>query len=111
VLNPKQGYVASANNKVAPIEYPHSILYDSDWEEPFRAKRIIEMIEEKAVNMTVEHMMEMQADVKRYVVESLKEHVLMFNTQFGVLQSLPQVPHYSTRESRSCLRLFPRTDA
>jgi penicillin amidase len=67
VLNPKQGYVASANNKVAPIEYPHSILYDSDWEEPFRAKRIIEMIEEKAVNMTVEHMMEMQADVKSLV--------------------------------------------
>jgi len=65
VLNPKQGYVASANNKVAPLEYPHTILYDADWEEPFRAQRIVDMIEEQSANMTVEHMMAMQADLKR----------------------------------------------
>lgn len=87
VLNPKRGYIATANNKVAPVEYPYSILYDSDWGESFRAMRIIEMIEEKGVNMTVEHMAEMQADVKRYAPAFIKACTDV--SEFGVLQSLP----------------------
>ena len=45
LLNPKQGFIVSANNKVPPSSYPHLILNDFDWAYPFRAERIIQLIE------------------------------------------------------------------
>ena len=37
----------TANNRLTPWDYPYSILYNNDWEEPYRAMRIREMIENK----------------------------------------------------------------
>lgn len=41
--NPKAGFVATANNKVVPEDYPYFV--SNDWAEPYRAERITEMIE------------------------------------------------------------------
>jgi len=43
VYNPEVGYVATANNQVVPDSYPH--LITTDWAAPYRAQRIIELIE------------------------------------------------------------------
>ncbi len=45
VYNPDVGYVATANNQVAPDSYPY--LITTDWAAPYRAQRIIELIESK----------------------------------------------------------------
>jgi penicillin amidase len=45
VYNPDVGYVATANNQVVPDSYPY--LISKDWAAPYRALRIIELIESK----------------------------------------------------------------
>jgi penicillin amidase len=49
VQNPKSGFIATANNKITPTNYEFSILADNDWEEPYRAARITEVIKQKAI--------------------------------------------------------------
>ncbi|MFZ2362234.1 MAG: penicillin acylase family protein [Anaerolineae bacterium] len=45
VYNPAVGYVATANNQVVPDSYPY--LITTDWAAPYRAQRIVELIESK----------------------------------------------------------------
>ena len=51
--NPSRGYVVSANNKVAPDSFP--FMLGSSWEAPYRAARIVEMIE-RTSKLAVEDM-------------------------------------------------------
>ena len=59
--NPSRGYLVSANNKVAPDSYP--FLLGSSWEAPYRAARIIDMIE-RTSKLAVEDIQRMQRDVQ-----------------------------------------------
>ena len=62
-LNPGAGYVATANNRVVGDDYPYMI--SNDWSEPYRAERIVEMIEQMTgggETMSVDDMAAMQAD-------------------------------------------------
>jgi penicillin amidase len=59
-LNPTRGYVATANNRLVPDSYPH--LLSTDWAAPYRAQRIIELIESRPRH-TIDDMAAMQADV------------------------------------------------
>ena len=59
--NPARGYVATANNKVAPDSFP--FMLGSSWEAPYRAGRIVEMIE-RTSKLSVEDMQRMQRDVQ-----------------------------------------------
>eukprot|EP01117_Protostelium_nocturnum_P015469 TRINITY_DN6007_c0_g1_i2.p1 TRINITY_DN6007_c0_g1~~TRINITY_DN6007_c0_g1_i2.p1 ORF type:complete len:762 (+),score=282.32 TRINITY_DN6007_c0_g1_i2:611-2896(+) len=64
-LNPAKGYIASANNKIAPSSYRYIILADEDWEEPHRFNRIIEMIQEETKDngkLSIDDMKKMQND-------------------------------------------------
>lgn len=58
--NPPRGYIASANNKVAGDDYPH--LIGTNFAAPYRAARIVEMIESKKKH-SLEDVAQMQADV------------------------------------------------
>ena len=60
-FNPARGYIASANNKVAPDSFPFPL--GSNWEAPYRAARIVEMIE-RTSRLAVEDMTRMQGDVQ-----------------------------------------------
>jgi penicillin amidase len=59
--NPPRGYVVSANNKVAPDSFP--FVLGSSWEAPYRAARIVEMIE-RTSKLAVEDLGRMQRDVQ-----------------------------------------------
>ena len=59
--NPARGYLVSANNKVAPDSFP--FMLGSSWEAPYRAARIVEMIE-RTSKLAVEDMSRMQRDVQ-----------------------------------------------
>lgn len=58
--NPASGYVATANNKVAPDSYPHVI--SNAWTPPYRVARIVELIESRPTH-TFADMVAMQADI------------------------------------------------
>ena len=45
VYNPEVGYIATANNQVVPDSYPY--LISTEWAAPYRAARIVELIESK----------------------------------------------------------------
>ena len=42
--NPEKGYIATANNRVVDESYPH--LISNDWAPPYRAERIVQLIEQ-----------------------------------------------------------------
>ena len=60
VFNPEEGYLATANNRVAPPEYPY--LISTDWDNGFRAKRIQDLIEAAPGKVDATYMQTMQAD-------------------------------------------------
>ena len=77
VLNPRQGYLVNANNKVVDDGYPYFI--SRDWAPPARAQRLTAMIEEalKAQGkIRFEDVQRMQGDVKDLEAVELKDHLL-----------------------------------
>ncbi|MDW8146545.1 MAG: penicillin acylase family protein [Roseiflexaceae bacterium] len=60
VYNPPQGYIVTANNRVVGDDYPY--LLATSWAAPYRAQRIIEMIEQ-GDRLTVADMRVMLGDV------------------------------------------------
>ena len=61
--NPADGYVATANNRVVVEDYPY--MLSNDWAPPYRAERIVELIEQMssgAEKISVDDMAAIQAD-------------------------------------------------
>ncbi len=59
VVNPEQGFIATANNEVIGDEYPYHIT--DFWAQPYRYERIKEVLEAND-SITVEDMMNLQMD-------------------------------------------------
>jgi penicillin amidase len=59
VYNPPTHYVVTANHKVVPDDYPYLISHE--WAEPFRAQRIIELLQAND-ELTVDDFRDIQAD-------------------------------------------------
>lgn len=59
VINPDKGYIATANNKIAPDDYPYHI--SNVWAQPFRFDRITEVLEAND-NLTLDDMKDLQMD-------------------------------------------------
>jgi penicillin G amidase len=58
-VNPTEGFISTANNKVINDEYPYHISHN--WAQPYRQMRIQEFLSNKD-NLTVEDMQELQMD-------------------------------------------------
>jgi penicillin G amidase len=74
IKNPDQGFIASANNEVISSEYPH--LLTTDWEAPFRAARITQMITENKNQIDKKFVGTMQSDSKNAKAEIILPYVL-----------------------------------
>ncbi|PWH18937.1 MAG: penicillin acylase family protein [Anaerolineae bacterium] len=59
-LNPPQGYIVTANNRVPPPNYPY--LITTDWDYGFRAQRIVDLIEKGPGKIDLAYMQKMQGD-------------------------------------------------
>lgn len=69
VVNPDEGFIATANNEVVGAEYPYHIT--KFWAQPYRYERIAEVLE-SGNQFTAEDMMALQLDVKNlYAAEFL----------------------------------------
>ena len=70
VINPEEGYIATANNEVIGEEYPYHL--SNLWARPYRYERIVEMIEAADKKLTLDDMKAMQMDKKNlHAVEFL----------------------------------------
>ncbi|WP_391117950.1 penicillin acylase family protein [Psychrobacillus sp. L3] len=71
VVNPKEGFIATANNQVIDESYPYHIT--DFWAQSYRYERIAEVLESKS-NLTKEDMMNLQMDqTNLYAREFLTE--------------------------------------
>ncbi|MEN1936469.1 penicillin acylase family protein [Paenibacillus sp. 102] len=61
VINPEQGFISTANNKIINDDYPYHISHI--WAQPYRQMRIQEFLQEKD-KLTVEDLQELQMDQK-----------------------------------------------
>lgn len=66
VVNPENGFIATANNEVVDDSYEYHIT--DFWAQPYRYKRIAEVLE-ASDNLTPEDMMELQMDKKNLYAE------------------------------------------
>nr|WP_264739526.1 penicillin acylase family protein [Cytobacillus firmus] len=60
-INPREGYISTANNKVMDESYPYHISHD--WAQPYRQMRIQEFLNSKD-DLTADDMMSLQMDQK-----------------------------------------------
>ncbi|ATP42068.1 penicillin acylase family protein [Solibacillus sp. R5-41] len=84
VIDPEQGFIATANNEVIGKEYPYHL--SNLWAQPYRYERIVEMIaDEKAnkqIKLTAEDMKKMQMDKKNlHAVEFLPKFLETIKAQ------------------------------
>ncbi len=68
VVNPKEGFIVSANNEVEDSTYPYHI--SNEWAQPYRSERIREVLS-SSDKLTVNDMMKLQFDHKDLQAEQL----------------------------------------
>jgi penicillin amidase len=73
VFNPPTGFVATANNKVVPDEYPYHLAYE--WAAPYRAQRITDLLAADD-SITLEDMRDIQAETYSLPAETLRPYML-----------------------------------
>lgn len=67
-FDPRRGWIATANQRIHPTDYPHHIT--SDWAAPFRQERIEQMLEAKPKH-SMDDLRDMHADVKSLAADTL----------------------------------------
>ncbi len=68
-LNPQSGYIVSANNRIPPRDYEYFVT--TDWAYGYRAKRIVDMLQEAPAKIDLAYMQKMQGDNKNLNAETL----------------------------------------
>ena len=76
-FNPEEGFIVTANNKVVQDDYPYFI--SSSWAPPYRAERVLELIEQKTASgqkLSRADMMQIQGDQMSRQVRELMPYLL-----------------------------------
>lgn len=89
IKNPDQGFIASANNQVISSRYPH--LLTNDWEAPFRAARITQMISENKNKVDKIFIQSMQADSKNAKATIILPYLLNLKFKDSHLQKTLEI--------------------
>ena len=89
VINPEKGYIATANNKVTPDNYPYHI--SNVWAQPFRYERIQEVLE-SSDSLTAQDMKDLQMDTinlrAKEFIPLLSKEIIKDNLTKNELQAL-----------------------
>lgn len=73
ILNPSQGFLATANNKIVGDDYPYVIAHE--WDPGFRAARITQLLEENQY-VDIDYIQQMHADTYSLPAEALRPYLL-----------------------------------
>jgi penicillin amidase len=80
--NPPTHFIATANNKVVPDDYPYFISYE--WSAPYRAQRIVQLLAAKD-KLSIQDLSQIQADTYSIPGEKLAPYLLALEPQ-GTLE-------------------------
>jgi penicillin amidase len=83
VVNPPEGYIATANNQVPPRDYPH--LITTEWDYGYRANRIVAMIQNAPGPISAQTFQEIQGDDQNQIAGVL----IPILTAQGAVQASP----------------------
>lgn len=98
-VNPEEGFISTANNKIIDDNYPYHI--SNDWAQPFRQMRIREFLKEDN-KLTIEDMMTLQMDKKN----------LQANEFVPILTKIPESNlNKIEKESLNLLKKWDYTDS
>jgi penicillin amidase len=101
-VNPSSGYIVTANNQVPPNDYPY--LISTDWDYGFRAKRIVDMIENAPGPIDIAYFQKMQGDDKNLNAETIAPSLLQLKVDDPKLDEARNVltgwDYQDTMESR-----------
>lgn len=101
-LNPPGGVIVTANNDIRPPGYPHFIA--ARWEEPFRARRIEQMLEGRT-GLTAADMAAMQMDdlslPARDLLPALLEEIAMSRLDGAAAQAVDILAAWDYRMDRN----------
>jgi penicillin G amidase len=98
VVNPDEGFIATANNKIVDDEYPYHI--SNDWAQPYRQQRILDVIGDRDV-ITVEAMQALQFD---HINLQAEEFVPILLNELNKLNKLNELNELEEERSTSQLR-------
>lgn len=73
VINPEEGYIATANNEIVGEEYPYYIT--DFWAQPYRFERIVDLLESKE-KLSVQDMKDIQMDTVNLYAAEFLPHLL-----------------------------------
>jgi penicillin amidase len=62
MYNPQKGYIVTANQPVVSEAYPYLILYQTDFDQGYRARRIVDLIEADKDGISIEDIQAIQGD-------------------------------------------------
>lgn len=98
VFNPPEGYVATANNAVVGPDYPYFL--SMDWDEGYRARRIVEMIDsDETISMA--DVQSMQLDTTVVYAQDILDHLLALSPSEPQLsQALDLLQAWDARAGR-----------
>ncbi|KAG2375256.1 hypothetical protein C9374_009879 [Naegleria lovaniensis] len=95
LLNPKKGYIITANNRITPAGWPYIISNDNEYD--YRAKRIDQMLSNRLKlhqKLTQKDMIEIQNDVQSLIFEELKFVFQYIKNRLQESELPPSKDHY-----------------
>jgi penicillin amidase len=78
VFNPPAGFIATANNKVVPDDYPHHLAHE--WSAPYRAQRITDLLAADD-SVTLEELQALHAQTYSLPAKALRPYLLAFEPE------------------------------
>ena len=74
VLNPDTGFIATANDEIAPDDYLYHLTYE--WADPYRTQRLYDVLSNDSA-ITMSDMQALQSDTYSIPAEKLRPYLLM----------------------------------
>ncbi|MEM8534764.1 MAG: penicillin acylase family protein [Chloroflexota bacterium] len=78
MLNPSEGFIATANNKVVTDDYPYHLAYE--WSDPFRIQRITDILNSNDC-MDISDTCDLQIDTFSVAAERIRPYLLNITPQ------------------------------
>lgn len=88
IVNPPNGFIATANNKVAGDDYPYHLAHS--WAQPFRQQRIVDVLNSKE-KFTVDDMKALQLDQKNLQAVDLLPYLLPVLKEGSPLRDIDKI--------------------
>jgi penicillin amidase len=88
-FNPPEGYIVTANNAVVGLDYPY--LISEEWNQGFRAQRIVDLLEQAPKPITITMLKTMQGDNYDQIAAVLVPEILKLNFPDSELTAAQQI--------------------